>query len=262
MRSVLWLLACCLLLSGPEAFSAAKKKKAPPKPALPVPKTKGSHAVGKPAAGALYGPQKIPLKGKTISILPDHRDRHRNYATEALVTLLTATSADFFKAHKRRVLVGDLSAKRGGKISGHASHQNGLDADLALFYTNAKGKPVEAKEFIALDETGASKNQKLFFDATASWLFVKALLEHPEVQVQYVFLYDPLVQLLLEAARKDGASDELLARASLMVKQPSDSSKHDDHLHLRIYCPSDAEDLCEQTGPLWSFLSEKSAANP
>jgi murein endopeptidase len=261
MRSLFGLIACCLLLNSGLAFSATKKK-APPKSVLPVPKTKGSHAVGKPSDGALYGSQKIPAKGKAIGILPDHRARNRYYATEALVKLLTTTSTDFFKTYKRRVLVGDLSAKRGGKISGHASHQSGLDADLALFYTNIKGKPVEAKGFTTLDDNGASNNQKLFFDANTTWLFVKALLAHPEVQVQYVFLYDPLVQLLLEAAKQDGASDELLERVALIVRQPSDSSKHDDHMHLRIYCPDDAEELCEQTGPVWSFLSEKRADHP
>jgi penicillin-insensitive murein DD-endopeptidase len=254
MRSVVCLLVCGLLLNSDLAFSATKKK-ATPKLVLPVPTTKGSFAVGRPSAGALYGALKIPMKGKAIGVLPDHRGRNRNYATEALVKLLTAASTDLLKSDKRRVLVGDLSAKRGGKISGHASHQNGLDADLALFYVNAKGKPVEAKKMVALDDAGVSKNKKLSFDATTTWRLVAGLLQHPEVQVQYIFLYEPLKVLLLEAAKNDGASDALLEMAGTIVRQPSDSSLHDDHLHLRIYCPEDPESLCEDTGPIWSWVT-------
>jgi penicillin-insensitive murein endopeptidase len=257
VRSISWLVACGLLLSSAPAFPASKKK---PKLVLAVPTTKGSHAVGKPSAGALYEAQKVPMKGKYISILPDHRDRNRNYASAALVKLLTTTSETFFKTYKRRVFVGDLSAKRGGKISGHASHQNGLDVDMALFYVDAKGKPIEPKELVALDDTGISKDKKFALDATATWLWINALLQNPDVQIQYIFLYEPLIALVLEAAKKEGASDELLEKVSTIVRQPTDSSKHDDHMHLRIYCPSDAEDLCEQTGPIWSFIPEKNEA--
>jgi penicillin-insensitive murein endopeptidase len=253
MRALQFIVTVCLWLS-PTLY--ANPKKSEEKPPLPIPTTAGSHAVGMVAEGKLYGASKIPMNGPSIAILGDHRDRHRGYTTKAMADLLTQTALSFRREHQRRVMLGDLSSKEGGKISGHKSHQNGLDVDIALFYLNKKGKPTEATAFVSLNESGVSKDKKLSFDALATWHFVLMLLEHPEVQVQYIFLYEPLCALVLEAGKAQGASNDLLERVDLILRQPKDASAHDDHMHLRIYCPKTEENLCIQTGPTWSFIRQ------
>ena len=42
---------------------------------------------------------------------------------------------------------------------------------------------------------------------------------------------------MLEYAISSGAPKSLVARAALILRQPGDSAPHDDHMHVRIFCP-------------------------
>src|SRR5436305_14262948 len=59
--------------------------------------------------------------------------RNRNWGHAKLVRLLERLSEKGAKAGWRGLLVGDMSQPRGGPmLTGHASHQVGLDADIWL----------------------------------------------------------------------------------------------------------------------------------
>lgn len=258
MRLLPYLLPVLLLSAG---IYAKTRRKAEVKPPLPIPTTEGTHSVGSPGYGALYGAEKLAFDGEKIGFLPDHWERDRNYASPSLIGLLSRTAKELYQKTSRRIMLGDLSAKDGGKITGHASHQNGLDADIALFYVDASGKPVEPKEFIELDELGKSKDGKYHFDAEMQWRFIETILLDTKSPVQYIFLFRPLKLMILEAGRKAGASEEMIARADNVIFQPKNALPHNEHMHLRIYCPPDPEGLCECNGFLWSWVTESSSPN-
>jgi murein endopeptidase len=102
-----------------------------------------SRAVGLPYAGSLVGGVRLPREGVHFftwdPVLRRSPDRPwRRYGTDRLVrTLLTVIEA-YAAAHPHapRVGIGDLSRPHGGDFGprfggiGHASHQNGLDADV------------------------------------------------------------------------------------------------------------------------------------
>src|SRR5256885_2299599 len=71
-----------------------------------------------------------------------------------------------------------------------------------------------------------------------SWILVRALLSDPAVDVQYLFISEGLKQLLLDHAEAIKEPTELIERARLVLHQPVGALPHDDHLHLRIYCPA------------------------
>ena len=89
------------------------------------------------------------------------------------------------------------------------------------------------------------------FDPLANWVLVKQLLSDPEIEVQWIFVKTELRELMLAAARNDGEDPALIERAQGVLSQPGDSLPHDDHLHLRIYCPgADRQYGCVDFGPV------------
>ena len=153
------------------------------------------------------------------------------------------------------LLVGDMSAKSGGFISGHRSHRSGRDVDLGFFAVETGGRRREAPELIPFDRFGAGfkGNRTYMFDAKRNWRLVEALLSDPEAKVQWIFVSDGLKALLLKWALDNGRDVELVRRAASVLHQPSDSAPHDDHFHVRIYCHP-RHPHCQDTGPAWPWI--------
>src|SRR3977135_4516820 len=97
-----------------------------------LPAAMPTRVVGFYAKGCIAGAEALPINGDTWQVM--RLSRNRNWAHPDLVALLQRLSV---KAHKIAgwpgILVGDMSQPRGGPmITGHASHQVGLDADIWL----------------------------------------------------------------------------------------------------------------------------------
>src|SRR3954462_2478691 len=97
-----------------------------------LPAAMPTRVVGFYAKGCIAGAEALPINGDTWQVM--RLSRNRNWAHPNLVALLERLSV---KAHKDAgwpgILVGDMSQPRGGPmITGHASHQVGLDADIWL----------------------------------------------------------------------------------------------------------------------------------
>src|SRR5207248_6521932 len=97
-----------------------------------LPAAMPSRVIGFYAKGCIAGAEALPINGDTWQVM--RLSRNRNWAHPQLVKLLERLSAN---AHKDAgwpgILVGDMSQPRGGPmITGHASHQVGLDADIWL----------------------------------------------------------------------------------------------------------------------------------
>src|SRR5436309_2757231 len=97
-----------------------------------LPAAMPTRVIGFYAKGCIAGAEALPINGDTWQVM--RLSRNRNWAHPDLVALLERLSV---KAHKDAgwpgILVGDMSQPRGGPmITGHASHQVGLDADIWL----------------------------------------------------------------------------------------------------------------------------------
>jgi penicillin-insensitive murein endopeptidase len=177
------------------------------------------------------------------------------------------------------VAVGDLSRRAGGASIEHRSHQNGRDVDVFFYATDTAGRPVQPGEamihYNTLGQAARWSPAKGIaapaapvpahrFDAARNWAFVRALLTDEEAEVQWIFIDRPLAALLLKAATEAGEDPALVARATFIMKAPSDSERHDDHMHIRLYCdPGDRRLGCVDRGPVrWLKKSWKYMAPP
>ncbi len=157
------------------------------------------------------------------------------------------------------LVLGDLSARWGGKIPRHNSHRSGRDVDLLWHLLSVDGTPHTAVGFVRVGPDGLATDPatgRLYrLHVERQWETVKAFLLSDDVQVQWMFCSQWVEALLIDYARARGEPDELVWRAETVMLQPADSLPHDDHIHLRISCtPKTSLTGCEGGGPYWEWL--------
>ncbi|MBK8252741.1 MAG: penicillin-insensitive murein endopeptidase [Polyangiaceae bacterium] len=218
--------------------SAAKKYA---KDDLPTVTFKGPASVGAPNRGKLQGAVKLH-SSRSLKL----RDRAHAWALPELVKLLQRAAGKIAKKHPRSVmLVGDLSQKFGGQLTGHNSHQSGRDADVGFYVANSKGRPAAMTRFVAFDGTGKSGSVGWAqFDDARNWLLVETLLTDKETKVRYIFVSNALRARLLAYALKKKVAKDLYAKAESALLSPRDADVHDDHFHVRIACPESMKGIC------------------
>ena len=103
-----------------------------------------------------------------------------------------------------------------------------------------------------------------YFDVERNWYLVRSIIENPIVSVQYIFVFDPLKQMLLDHAGAIGEPPDVIEQASYLLHQPGDSAPHDDHFHVRLYCAkSDRAVGCRDRGVLrWTKKDRKYLHRP
>lgn len=215
-----------------------------------------SVSVGETTHG--YVVNAIPLpESETYAVLPKQRERDLAYGTSELIGLIQRVAAELSARTGTRLWIGNIGRRGGGDITYSVSHNAGRDADLALAYLDGAGRPVaEPPDLVPLDATGVSRARGYRLDAARTWLIVKALLSDAQVQVQYIFLSDPLKQKILRYARDHGEPGPMQLRASAVLWQPGGSLSHNDHLHVRLYCSRrDMEAGCVNFGPVHPWIN-------
>jgi hypothetical protein len=127
-----------------------------------------------------------------------------------------------------QIHVGDISARGGGPLKGHKSHQKGIDVDVGLVL---KGEDASEVRFL----TGRTDN----LDVGRTWSLIKAFIDTNEVRS--VFLDYGLQKLLYEHAKKKGVSEGTLDE---LFQYPRGKGRgfgiirhwnwHRDHFHVRF----------------------------
>lgn len=231
-----------------------------------APALRGS--IGAPHDGVVTGAAELPRQGEGYVLL---RSKGARFGNPRLVAAIQGAAREVWRARPggAPLVVGDLSAPRGGAILGHRSHRTGRDADLLLYALTPDGRPVRSPGFVRVGPDGlgvvdAAEGDRrapgadadhLRLDVEREWLLVKALVGSPEANVQWLFISRWIEALVIEYARARGEDPELVWQAESVLLQPGDSAPHDDHLHLRVACtPDEAVAGCLGGGPYWSWL--------
>jgi penicillin-insensitive murein endopeptidase len=153
------------------------------------------------------------------------------YSTQELAEMIGKLGDWMYTQFGRRMLVGDISHKLGGKIGRHRAHRNGLDVDIGYF-----GK-IEVKEghrsnrhHNRFPETFVNK-KKLSenFDVKINFEAFKYLVENFDIR----FI---LVTCEVKRAIKFAAAYTEQERGKILSKLWA-KNEHVDHFHVRLACP-------------------------
>ncbi|MET0220260.1 MAG: penicillin-insensitive murein endopeptidase [Tardiphaga sp.] len=203
-----------------------------------LPTRSASQPIGFYAKGCMAGGEALPLNGPTWQVM--RLSRNRNWAQPQMIELLERLSAKVNKvAGWPGLLVGDMAQPRGGPmITGHASHQVGLDADIWL--TPMPNRMLSRNEREEMSAVMMVRRDRLDIDPTV-WTpshlsVIRAAAQEPSVE--RIFVNAAIKKALCREAKGD--------RSWLSKVRPMYG--HDYHFHIRIKCPAGATD-CEAQAP-------------
>ena len=193
-----------------------------------------ARSIGFYARGCLAGGVALPINGPTWQVM--RLSRNRNWGHPNLITFLERLAQKAPKVGWHGLLVGDMSQARGGPmITGHASHQVGLDADIWLTpMPNRELSREEREEMSATMVVAADRKDvdpKVWTPEHAA--IIKAAAEDPVVE-----------RIFVNAAIKKALCREAGTRRAWLHKVRPWWG-HDYHFHVRIKCPADSPD-CER----------------
>jgi murein endopeptidase len=177
-----------------------------------------SVAVGSPSAGGLIRGVQLPARGTGfVTWDPNlHRSPNRGWrrwGTDRLVRRLLTVAREYRAAHSgaRPLLIGDLSRPHGGNFGRqfgyvwHASHQNGLDADV--YYPRADRSPRAPGAAADIDRRLAQDLVDRFVRAGATNVFVGpgTGLTGPSGVVQVIAQHDDHMHVRMPPVQWRGA---------------------------------------------------------
>ena len=195
-------------------------------------------AIGSYARGCLAGGAALPLDGPSWQVM--RLNRNRNWGHPVLIDYLEKLARDVPRVTGwAGLLVGDMSQPRGGPmLTGHASHQIGLDADVWLT-PMPKGR---------LDRD-QRENMPAVNMARSDWR---------DVDPRY---WTPAHVRLLRTVAADPKVERIFVNPALKValcREPGDRSwldkvrpiwGHNYHFHIRLACPAGMASCVPQEPP-------------
>ena len=190
------------------------------------------------AKGCLAGGEELPETGATWQAM--RLSRNRNWAHPEMVDMVKKLSRVAARQPGWNGLyVGDMSQPHGGPmLTGHRSHQSGLDADIWMLPAKNLNLSVEEREAISSISTRRSKGAF----TNGSWTrahheIIKAAAKDKRTERIFVF----------PGAKVKMCADEKGNKAWLRKVRPWYG--HHYHFHIRLACPKGARGCKSQNPP-------------
>jgi penicillin-insensitive murein DD-endopeptidase len=188
-----------------------------------------ARVIGFYAKGCLAGAKALPINGPTWQVM--RLSRNRNWGHPNLVKFLERLADKGAKHGWRGLMVGDMSQPRGGPmLTGHTSHQVGLDADIWL--TPMPGRELTLREREEMSATMVVAQDRKDVD--------------PKV-------WTPAYTAIIKAAAQDSVVERIFVNAAIKKALCREAGSdrgwlhkvrpywgHDYHFHVRISCPHDS----------------------
>ncbi|MFK7746527.1 MAG: penicillin-insensitive murein endopeptidase [Roseobacter sp.] len=227
---------------NPTIGTSGHKDSAKPAKQLFGAKQTGSASAAAPfgsyAKGCVAGGQQLAETGPTWQAM--RLSRNRNWAHPETVDFVQDLSrAAAGQPGWSGIYVGDLSQPRGGPmLTGHASHQIGLDADIWL--RRADNLQLSVAERESISSISMRRNKGAFVNenwTAAHGEIVKAAASDP--RVARIFIFPGAKVAMCNTASGD--------RSWLRKVRPWYG--HHYHFHVRLSCPDGAEGCINQAPP-------------
>ena len=209
--------------------------------AVKTPAPLAARAIGFYSRGCLAGGQPLAIDGNDWQVM--RLSRNRNWGHPALIRWLERFAKDVRSVGWPGLLVGDLAQPRGGPmLTGRASHQIGLDADIWLTpMPNRRLSATEREELSATSMLGAditTVNPQVWTRQHVG--LISRAAGYPEVE--RVLVHPAIKKALCVAADAAPGGD----RSWLHKVRPYWG--HHYHMHVRMACPPDSP-TCRPQAP-------------
>lgn len=190
-------------------------------PAAIAPKSHGFYSKGCLAGGIAIAANGPHWQAMRLS-------RNRRWGHPQLITLVERLSREAAQDGWNGLMVGDISQPRGGPmLTGHASHQIGLDADI--WFRPMPDKRLSNKERETISAISVLKKDSLYVDnriwTKAHEAVLKRAASYPEVE--RILVHPGIKKKLCDTVKGD--------RKWLRKVRPFWG--HHYHFHVRIGCP-------------------------
>jgi penicillin-insensitive murein endopeptidase len=199
-----------------------------------------AQSIGTYNAGCISGAVSVPANGIGYQMM--RLSRKRSFGHPDLKQFIEELGQTAANQKLGTLLIGDLGQPRGGPtLSGHRSHQSGLDVDI----------------WFLLSKQAASRT--LAFNERETWVAPSVLAANSDA-IDYRQWSQANVKVL-EAAARIPEVDRIFVNPSvkreLCTRRTSHDWlrkirpwwKHDDHFHVRLKCPKDNK-YCQGQEPL------------
>jgi penicillin-insensitive murein endopeptidase len=166
-------------------------------------------------------------------------ERKRYFATNEMAYLIALTgniTKQLIPGYK--LAIGDISAEKGGRLSPHLSHTNGLDADIAFYFDN---KSFQGYFASALEVNKPHHNWMV----DEQWALYKGLVRTQ--LVDRIFIHETLKKEICKVAIKNGEvnKDTKSGPVYETLRRLIADRDHVTHFHMRAKCSS-AQIRCRQ----------------
>ncbi len=199
-----------------------------------------AQSIGTYNAGCISGAVSLPINGLGYQVM--RLSRNRVYGHPDLKHAIENLGYTVTKHHLGSLLIGDLGQARGGPtLSGHRSHQTGLDVDIWFLLSNdAASRLLSFSERENWNAPSVLVGQSDTLDHTqwseANVKVLQITAQLPEVDRIFV---NPTIkrELCLSHAKQE------------WLRKIRPWWKHDDHFHVRLRCPKN-NSYCQDQEPL------------
>lgn len=199
-----------------------------------------SYAIGSYANGCLAGAKALPLVGEGYQVIRSSRKRY--FGHPALIAFIQDFAKQLHQPDSDDLLIADISMPRGGNfVSGHSSHQIGLDVDI-WFRQAAHLQTTAQKE----SPTPLRLVDKKRFNVNEHWQdehrdMIKLAAEN--TQVARVFVNPAIKQKLCDLALISPSHG-----GNRWLNKVRPWWGHNIHMHVRLKCP-EGDKLCQDQVP-------------
>ncbi len=203
-----------------------------------------NQVIGFYGKGKLRNPVTLAKAGPGYQLI--FPGRNHDWGSTGLVTAIEAVAASMDKDFPgaEPLQIADLSDKNGGRLSQHASHQNGLDADIVYYRMNHGIQEPDAFDELQEDfviDGRITQN----FDFVRNWEVMRRL--NATGRLDRIFVDKEIKKELCKYAKQ--ASPEVSAETSDRLRKLRPYYNHAHHMHVRFTCPKDSP-KCKAQKPI------------
>ncbi|MDD4916121.1 MAG: penicillin-insensitive murein endopeptidase [Methylococcales bacterium] len=202
----------------------------------------GAQSIGGYTNGCVSGAVALPLQDAGYQVM--RLSRQRYYGHPDLIRFIRKFGQTAADQHLGTLLVGDLGQPRGGPtLSGHRSHQTGLDVDIwFLLAPQASERRLSTEE---RESWGAPSVVNLQTDTLDDRQWTPAHARLLELAAQQT----EVERIFVNPAIKQALCRQKTPAASGWLRKIRPWWKHDDHFHVRLKCPA-GNPYCDTQEPL------------